>query len=515
MLRLILCLVLLSSSISAQVYIKTDVKVDSSFLSPPISIHAANDSGYLIGSQASYNGKSYDAMTRISSDGTPLWSHLFRSDTASNYFGERSTRLVDNAWASYVTWFGSPGHFFVNKVDDQGNKLWTRNYFFGTNSVFHDIVGGPDSSIYLIGGGCIAGASAVVKLSASGQPLWYKSYLSNGGGARRGIINSSGNLIVTGQIQNYNLSFIEVDPNGNLLQAQRYPIGEICLARKVLEYRESGQRRYLLTVSLRLPTHAAPRDVPLLMSLDSTGQVLWSDTLGSADTYFPSGSVQDAKGDFVMYGSTTDKGSLNYANGFFAKWSKQGQYQGTYVAADSTINVTLEDGCFRNTGSILICEKDFYEGIKIHEISGPLDSICEAVPSYPVVQPYPISAVNDFAEFSYTVAERPQPFDNRVFNAKVSTICSDPILASEPESQSPTVKVYPNPASDLLKIELPLQEPGQGIFHLWNHAGQLCKTENLASPLTEIQLSGLSRGMYMFSIRLPEGQTQYGKLVLH
>ena len=509
---LVFLLMALSSFGYSQAYQKTEIIADSTFLSPPFSIHAANDSGYLIGSQGYYQGQAYDAMTRVDGKGQAKWTHLFRSDTATNYFGMRASSTADGAWASYVSWFGSSGHIFVNKVNDQGQKHWTQSFWFGTNSNFDDIVGGTDSSIYLIGGGCTSGASAVVKISPAGQPLWYRSYQSVSGGARRALINEAGNLMVIGQAQNENLTFLELDNSGTALNSVRIPMGEVVVAQDLIEYKESNQNNYLLTAYLYRNNNNVPRRITLLVALDSVGQVLWSDTLSNPDyDYGPTGALQNKNGDLLVYGSTNEYGGYNgRTNGFLARWSSQGQYIDTRVIGDSLTYTTYEDGNLNSKGDLLIVETHFGNSPLLNQISGSLDSICGVQVSYPRVGSLQLSSVNDFAVFNYTISERPHSFSNHLLSASTQSLCGGLLLQRQSPAQS--IRLYPNPADRYVQIEA--AEKGRLQIQLRDLQGRICLNKPLGPAERRIQLNELSKGLYFYQVFREGMLIDSGKLLL-
>jgi hypothetical protein len=65
------------------------------------------------------------------------------------------------------------------------------------------------------------------------------------------------------------------------------------------------------------------------------------------------------------------------------------------------------------------------------------------------------------------------------------------------------ITVYPNPATDLLTITLPIQITS-GVLKLYNDTGELIVTEVILSNQKKIDLSGLSDGIYLLSVESSE-----------
>jgi Secretion system C-terminal sorting domain len=76
------------------------------------------------------------------------------------------------------------------------------------------------------------------------------------------------------------------------------------------------------------------------------------------------------------------------------------------------------------------------------------------------------------------------------------------LAIKEPEIiETEVVKIYPNPTSDWLKIELPAVEKSKDYhFKITNLLGQTLKSGDFMSKTTEIDVSDLSASVYLISI---------------
>ena len=177
------------------------------------------------------------------SDGSVLWSktYTFASGSGGNAYGtgvqldsSGNVILVYTANTSAVI---APT---IHKYDPSGNLLLTTSLttFSGSRtdwSAYSFILDSSDN-IYLCGRGGDTPATAainagVVKISSSGIVLWTSSFTSSATGVWRCTmydiaINSAGNLITCGQIQNYTTGIIyggvfELNPSTGAVVRQR------------------------------------------------------------------------------------------------------------------------------------------------------------------------------------------------------------------------------------------------------------------------------------------------------
>lgn len=65
---------------------------------------------------------------------------------------------------------------------------------------------------------------------------------------------------------------------------------------------------------------------------------------------------------------------------------------------------------------------------------------------------------------------------------------------------NPEVLVYPNPATDLLYLEMKNYKAGKNSWKLFDNQGKLLKNKKISSNSTSIDLSGLKPGVYILNI---------------
>ncbi len=89
-----------------------------------------------------------------------------------------------------------------------------------------------------------------------------------------------------------------------------------------------------------------------------------------------------------------------------------------------------------------------------------------------------------------------------------------PVSVFEQAEREQAVHIYPNPAADIITLTM---NPGlQGIitFHLFDQQGRLVLHEQLHDRQSEIDLSGLSSGVYIYKLSNGEGFEYAGKITV-
>lgn len=71
------------------------------------------------------------------------------------------------------------------------------------------------------------------------------------------------------------------------------------------------------------------------------------------------------------------------------------------------------------------------------------------------------------------------------------------------QSQPTPMRIYPNPVSDILTIEMPESSRGSGTIEIYSMDGRLIQTlrSTMVNSTTQINVSSLSQGVYICRIR--------------
>lgn len=114
-------------------------------------------------------------------------------------------------------------------------------------------------------------------------------------------------------------------------------------------------------------------------------------------------------------------------------------------------------------------------------------------------------------------ANSPPPICGTFSYGEVEDICItllSPTSAGHPLSQNKTARIYPNPASDQLIIELNNMAGSQDArLEIYDAAGRLVVSDRLPNKLTQLTLK-LESGIYLCKISNPSGLLQVEKLLV-
>jgi hypothetical protein len=91
----------------------------------------------------------------------------------------------------------------------------------------------------------------------------------------------------------------------------------------------------------------------------------------------------------------------------------------------------------------------------------------------------------------------------------MSNIATNYAVGMEDNLLSSSLMVYPNPATEHLRISLPSEKNGTSILQIRNMAGSLVVDEQLSSTAlssgTDLNVSALRPGIYTLMVISPEG----------
>jgi Secretion system C-terminal sorting domain len=74
--------------------------------------------------------------------------------------------------------------------------------------------------------------------------------------------------------------------------------------------------------------------------------------------------------------------------------------------------------------------------------------------------------------------------------------------------QQPNIKVYPNPSSDLIRVDLPIAT-GSYVCRLYNSEGRMVKVENISYPNSGIHINALVNGNYFVELYHPQSGKRF------
>ncbi len=282
-------------------------------LSEPYSVQQTTDSGYvIIGYTDSFGAGDIDVyFIKTDSVGNMLWSKTFGG--ALYDYGSQVRLTTDGGYiiAGYTRNFGLTTDWsaYLIKTDINGNLTWTKT-FGGTFGHFM----GFDVQQTTDGGYILTGAQAMdaigfrdvslVKTDSVGNLLWIKTFggmyseeghsiqqTPDGGYVIAGVTNSFGS-------GSWDVYLLRTDSTGTLLWSKTFGGADYDWGYSVQQTPDGGYMVAGYTESFG----AGLQDYYLLKT-DSSGNLLWSKTLGSTTSDFGCSGTQTTDGGFVLAGT--------------------------------------------------------------------------------------------------------------------------------------------------------------------------------------------------------------------
>jgi hypothetical protein len=273
-------------------------------------------SGWTYGNLGGTSAGGGDAfLTKFDASGKELWRQQI--GTADND-GSRSV-AVDGSGNTYISgWtsgdFGGPNagdhDAFLAKYDTSGNELWSQQIGTASDDSSYSVAVDAAGSVYMTGrtDGSLSGPNAggedifLTKFDTSGNVLWRQQIGTAGADRSYSVaVDGSGSVYISG--------YTEGDLGG---------------------------------------TNAGSYDA-FLTKLDASGNVLWSQQIGTAHTDFSSSVAVDASGSSYISGGTSgDLGGANAggADAFLTKFDTSGNelwsQQIGSASDDSSYSVALD-----------------------------------------------------------------------------------------------------------------------------------------------------------------------------
>ncbi|MCS7202045.1 MAG: hypothetical protein NZ841_04650 [Dictyoglomus sp.] len=165
----------------------------------------SEDGNYLIaGYTLSFGGGGKDiALIKIDKNGNLVWYRTYggaRDDSASAII-----KTIDGNYLLVGSTFsyGSKGDIYVLKVNSAGNIIWERNFGGEESEEGVCVVNTKDGGFVIVGStrsyGVMGLGVYILKISSSGEPLWYKVYDGEGDDEGRTVLElEDGSLLVGG-----------------------------------------------------------------------------------------------------------------------------------------------------------------------------------------------------------------------------------------------------------------------------------------------------------------------------
>jgi hypothetical protein len=286
------------------------------------SIIQSSDGGFAVaGNTQSFGAGLNDIyVVKLDSGGNVLWTKTIgggSDDQARSIIQSSDGGFVVAGWTSS---FGAGGYdMYIVKIDGSGNIAWTKTIGGTGNDYAYSIIQDLDRNYVVVGWGNSFGGNNdmyVVKLDSSGNVVWTKTIGGSGDDGANSIIQSSdGAYVIAGHTRSFSSSYdfyvVKIDSSGNVLWEKTIGGGWYDLYDdQAFSIIQSSDGSYII-VGKTQNFGAGGYDV-YVVKIDSSGNVLWTKTIGGGSDDEARSITQSSDGGFAIAGYTQSFGAGLY-----------------------------------------------------------------------------------------------------------------------------------------------------------------------------------------------------------
>jgi hypothetical protein len=350
------------------------------------AIAKTTDNGYIVAVETtSFGAGGWDIMLlKLDANGNVQWNKTYGGQG-----NDQVKSIIQTNDGGYIT--AGPtnslttGDFDMGviKTDSQGIVQWNKTYGGVQNDYAFCVVQTKDDG-YLVGGSNSTGLLGVgpvdgelLKLDASGNMQWNKTYnLNNGGGVIFDLVQTSdgGFAFSTSSFYgagDHDFGLAKIDAIGNVQWFKSYGGNMTDICRSMVATKDGGYALAGLTNSFGNGQH----DV-WLVKVNATGNMVWNRTYGGTgdDNLFAySGLIQTSDGGYALSAATTSFGSGN-RDLWLIKTDSYGntQYSKTYGGAGTDTPYSMVQA---NDGSFVLAgfTNSFGNGYEVYIVKNSVE----------------------------------------------------------------------------------------------------------------------------------------------
>lgn len=476
------------------------------------SVKKTADGGYImIGNTDTYGSGNGDVfIIKTDMNGDTLWTRVIGGAGNDDGFGCEEIQgngfIINGATNSFGA---GRDDFYLIRLDSNGDTLFTRAFGDTTEdspsfySTFQRLTNG---NFILSGFSTIYQTPSASKMylmmtDSSGNLIWSKRYVGPGITSARSVkVTNNSNLVVLGIHKADTLPatavlplLMKVDTSGNVLWAHTYSGLNTFQLYAASKSNDGGFILSGYTGAFNANNH---QDF-ILIKTDSLGQLEWSKVYGNAlNSSFMGSAIQTSDGGYIVCGASREEYGFYPQKCFLLKTNAVGdtlwtRWFGNYDELKS-IEETPDLG-FITVGQYgSLVKTDSLGHTTCNEFPhNPLYTITTALITTPVTL-----QVSSWGQQSMT--------QSVVMSApiNVTTICSN--VGIETTSSPESFSLYPNPATNELTIEIDGIETKNATIRIISMLGQTVfeKTEQANNGVLKdlLDVSQLSEGIYFVEV---------------
>jgi hypothetical protein len=281
------------------------------------SIIQSSDGGYVVAGQTRSFGAGWDDIyvVKLDRSGNVLWTKTIGGSSFDGAFSIIQSSDGGYVVAGYTISFGA-GYWdiYVVKLDSWGNVQWTKTIGGSSFDIAHSIILSSDGGYVVAGRTGSFGAGGwdmyVVKLDSSGNVQWTKTIGGSLTDIAFSIIQSSdGGYVVAGWTGSfgageYDFYVVKLDSSGNVVWTKTIGGSLTDVAYSIIQSSDGGYVVAGYTQSFG----AGGADI-YVVKLDSSGNVVWTKTIGGSYFDWAYSIIQSSDGGYIVAGGTTSFGA--------------------------------------------------------------------------------------------------------------------------------------------------------------------------------------------------------------
>lgn len=306
-----------------------------------------NDNGFIItgfsrssDGDVSKNNGNYDFWTvKLDVNGNIIWEKSFGFSGSDQAYTIKETR--DNGFllggSLDVSASGGQGNsskskhaggdFWLIKIDENGNKLWSR--FYGglfTDSLFdieetdngdYILVGSSDSADTDVSSNIGSYDFWILKVDKNGTKIWDKNFGGTQADEAFSIVKANNNqflIVGNSRSSNVNVSenigssdvwLIKIDADGNLIWEKNFGGSNFEIANKIIK---NNQNNYTIVGSSRsadfdVSKNKGNKDIWLL-NINENGKIYWEKSIGGSELDEANSVIETKNNNLIIVGET-------------------------------------------------------------------------------------------------------------------------------------------------------------------------------------------------------------------
>jgi Secretion system C-terminal sorting domain/Domain of unknown function (DUF5122) beta-propeller len=493
------------------------------------------DSGFAVAGYTYSFAAGYEDMyiVKINSSGSLQWSRTVGG--TGNDIARSIVQTTDGGFAvagETNSFGGGNANFYIVKLDSGGTLLWSKTIHLAAYDYALSIVQTTDGGYAVAGlstpGGVFSADMLIVKLNASGNFLWSKTYGGSGDDIARSIIQTTdGGLAAAGYTNSFgstgNDFYIVKLDTGGTLQWSRTVGGTGTGSDVVFSIIQTTDGGFALAGETQ--SFGAGSFDMYIVKLGAGGSLLWTRTVGGTSEDHCCSIIQTTDGGFVAAGNTISFGVSDFyavkldGNGTL-QWSKT--YGGSGVEGANSIIKTTGGGyaVAGETNSFGAGANDMYI-VKIDSLGNTCGN---------TFSPSTISGMGGTLGIptSNVITQSPTvttPASTSGTGGTLTTICIvgiQPISNYIPASYE-LYQNYPNPFNPATKIkfDIPLSKGAGGIivrlavYDILGREVAILVNQQLKPGSYEVEwdASNYPSGVYFYKL-ITQNYSETGKMVL-